>query len=300
MVKKYKSEAGGRQILETYDSLVRQWGVETHEEDVQTQYGKTHLITAGNPVDPPLVLFHGVGDDAALMWLVNARDLAKHFHIIAVDTMGGPGKSEPNDSYYKDFDQTTWIDGILESKGLARVYIVGVSNGAYLTQRYTATRPDRVIKALCMAGSIAVKGAKSPMWRMMKVFLPEALFPSERNAIKLMKKLSGDHTAIDTLTAKYPALMRHYVSLLKYFNTQSMFSHKITGFDNEQIAIIREKTRILIGACDKLSYHSGAIESLKIHHMNFRAVENTGHALNMEAPALVYEEIVRFLLGSTV
>lgn len=297
MPNKYKSRKGGRMILESYDKLVKEWGVETREEDVATPYGSTHLILAGDSANPPLVLFHGVGDDSALMWLVNARALAERFRIIAVDTMGGPGKSEPNGEYTKSFDQAKWIDAILDAKGLEKVYLAGVSNGAYLTQLYTAQRPGRVIKAVCMAGAIALKGRPSPIFRMLKVFLPEALFPSPKNAKKLMIKMCGAPAAADTILGLTPAVLEHWMGLMKYFNNRMMFYHKNLGFDDREIDIIRGRTRILIGACDKLAEGSGAYEALKQYNMNHRVVENAGHALNMEQPGLVNGEIISFLLG---
>jgi len=159
--------------------LVRAWGIPVTETDVQTPYGLTHLLLAGDPVNPPLLLFHGVGDDSAMMWLHNAQALAARFRLIAVDTIGGPGKSEPNAAYFGQFDQVIWMDSILDALGLDQVYIAGVSNGAYLTELYIARRPERVIRAVVMAGGLAVKGARSPIWRMMMVFLPEALYQQE-------------------------------------------------------------------------------------------------------------------------
>lgn len=267
------------------------------EEDVQTVFGSTHLILAGNPANPPLVLFHGVADDSALMWLLNARALAEHFRIIAVDTIGGPGKSEPSEEYFKSFDQARWIDSVLDSKGLERVFIAGVSNGAYLTQLYTAKRAQRVVKSVCIAGSVAVKGRKSPIWRMMKVFLPEALFPTPKNTVKLMSKMCASPENAQAIVGLNPWVMEHWVSLLKYFNNQSMFSHKTYGFEDAEIDVIRGKTRILIGACDRLAAGSESYDLLKKYGMNHRVIENAGHALNMERAELVNEEITRFLLG---
>lgn len=296
MVNKYKSAEGGRQLMKSYDELLKAWGVDVQEEDVKTAFGITHLITAGNTANPPLLLFHGVGDDSALMWLLNARALAERFHIIAVDTMGGPGKSEPDGEYYKSFDQARWIDSILDAKGLDKVYVAGVSNGAYLTQAYTANHPERVIKAVCMSGSIAVKSSKNPMWRMLKVFLPEALFPTPKNARKLMGKMCGSASSAEAILAQKPVL-DHWLCLMKYFNNQSMFYHKIVGFDDDVISVIQSKTRILLGGCDRLSYHSNAVEAMQKHGINFRIVENAGHALNMEQPELVNNEIISFMLG---
>jgi pimeloyl-ACP methyl ester carboxylesterase len=298
MVGKYKSEAGGKRLLETYDLLLRAWGVEVAEEDVATPYGSTHLVTAGDPVNPPLVLFHGVGDDAALMWLLNAKALAERFRLVAVDTMGGPGKSMPNEEYFKGIDQVRWIDAVLDAKGLDTAYLAGVSMGAYLTQLYTAKRPERVIRSVCMAGSVAVQGSRGATFiRMMKVFLPEALFPNEKNARKLLNKMCGSPHALDGAIAHTPVVMEHWLCLMKHFNNRHMFYHRNTGLTDAEIAVARGKSRILLGACDRLAQGSEAYELLKKYDMNHRIVENAGHALNMEMPELVNEEIVGFLLG---
>lgn len=58
------------------------------ELDIATPYGTTHCITAGDKSLPPLLLFHGVGDNSAVMWLLNMKELARHFYCIAVETLG--------------------------------------------------------------------------------------------------------------------------------------------------------------------------------------------------------------------
>jgi len=291
MVRKYKNSKGGQEILASYDRLVAAWGIPVSEKDLPTPYGTTHVLLAGAPEKPPLLLFHGVGDDSALMWLINAKPLAEHFHLFAVDTIGGPGKSEPNEAYFNHFDQVVWIDSILDALHLPQVNVAGVSNGAYLTQLYTAKRPERVRKAVCMAGGLAVQGQKSPIWRMMKVFLPEALFPTEKNARKLMCKLCANPDAL----FRHEELMRHWLLLLKYFNNASMMQHKVTGFNDAEIDGIRDRTRFLIGSGDRLGNAAGSTDLLDRYRMNYRLVEQAGHALNHEQPALVEAEIIRHL-----
>ncbi len=95
MTKGYKSEKARENILKTYDQLLARWGCEAAESDVPTPYGDTHVVCFGPKNAPALVLLHGVGDDTALMWLLNAKALAAHFCCYAIDTLGGPGKSRP-------------------------------------------------------------------------------------------------------------------------------------------------------------------------------------------------------------
>ena len=181
MVKIFKSRQGGQKLLDSYDRLLGLWGVPVEESDVETRYGATHVVAAGDSNLPPLVLFHGVGDNSAIMWVYNAAALAAHFRLYAIDTMGGPGKSRPNGQYGKGFRQELWLDDVLDGLSLKQAYLAGVSNGAYLAQLYAARRPERVARCACLAGSLAL-GSGSPLPRMLRLFLPEALLPELSDA----------------------------------------------------------------------------------------------------------------------
>jgi len=63
---RYKSLSGRQLILDSYDQLLQAWGVDVAECDIHTSYGQTHIITAGDPQHPPLMLFHGTADNSAI------------------------------------------------------------------------------------------------------------------------------------------------------------------------------------------------------------------------------------------
>ena len=117
MTKVYKNEKARRNILQTYNRLLKQWGCAYRETDVPTPYGDTHVLCFGQEKSPALVLLHGVGDDSALMWLLNAKALAAHFCCYAIDTLGGPGKSRPGAAYAKGFDDCAWLDAVFSGLG---------------------------------------------------------------------------------------------------------------------------------------------------------------------------------------
>jgi len=276
-MKVYKSEKAKKRILDTYNQLLDRWGVDKEEQDIPTTYGTTHVIQCGNKSNPPLVLFHGVGDNSALMWLYNARELARHFSIYAIDTIGGPGKSVPNRNYNTAFDVVRWLDETLASLQLDRIYLAGVSHGAYLTQYYGLHRPEKIIKMVCMAGTVPA-GGSNPMKTMIKIFLPEALFPTKNNTIKLLRKLSGKNSAVFT---DNPTVMEHYQDLLKGFNNMAMRHHQLEQFSDEQIAAIRGKTLYLMGDADPFA-RLGGKELLLRYKMNARFFPNAGHGINHE------------------
>lgn len=287
MVNKYKSPSGGKLILESYERLLEAWDVEKEEMDITTSFGKTHAVAAGSPSNPPLVLFHGVGDDLALMWVYNAKALAERFRIYAVDTMGGPGKSEPNDEYFKSYDQKIWIDELLDALRLDRTHMAGVSNGAYLTAYYAVKRPERVLKCVCISGA----GGGS-MLRML-TFVPAALFPSEKNMNKLMRKLCGPNSGALLDNAE---IMRHWTYLLKYFNTKSMMKQKMVRFSEEDYKALQGRVLFLLGEADGLLRLPGDLEKLERNKLAYKVIKDAGHAVNHQQPERVRREIAEFLL----
>ncbi len=289
-MKTYRSEKAGREILRTYDLLLEQWGVDKEERDISGTYGTTHCILCGSESSPPLVLFHGVGDDSALMWLYNAKALAEKFRLYVIDTIGGPGRSRFNERYGKDFDDLIWLDEVIGALSLGAVSIVGVSHGAHLAQFYAANRPERVRKIVCIAGSVPV-GDESPMKTMMKIFLPEALFPTKKNTAKLLRKLCGKHVGV---FLENETVMAHYGALLRGFNNMAMRFHQVTGLPEEQIDAIRGKTLYLIGEEDPFAKLGGKDALLRCK-MNAQFFPNAGHAINHELAPEINRQIITYL-----
>jgi len=292
MVRIFKTDRAARRVAETYNQLLERWGVPVSERDVETSWGTTHAIECGDAALPPLVLFHGVGDNSALMWVFNARALAARFHVYAIDTLGGPGKSRPNAQYGRGFDQVAWIDQTLDALGLERVRLAGVSNGAYMAQHYAIARSERVIRVACLSGGIAAGEAGSPLWAMLRVFLPEALFPTRSNTRKLIAKLSGDHSAAFT---DDPLLMEHYYWLLRGFNTMAMGFHRVERFSDAEAGRLAGKSLFLCGESDPLGDRSRAEAQGEKYGVPFRFFPGAGYGLNHELPGEINAILIDFL-----
>lgn len=277
-MKIYRTRKAKENILNTYDRLLEAWGTEVLPVKVPTRYGTTHINVFGREDAPPVVLFHGVGDDSALMWIYNAATLAPHFRLYAVDTLGGPGKSIPNENYTKEFENAEWIDDLLDGLELKQVDLAGVSHGGYLVQYYAVHRPERVGRVVSMASGVPAESAGHPMKTMLRVFLPEALFPTKKNVIKLLTKLTGKNTAVFT---DNPLIVEHYTYLLRGYNNMAMSFHKVNTFTNDQINGLRGKTLYLIGERDPF-YILGGGAVLQTYQMNRRLFEDTGHGINHE------------------
>lgn len=277
-VKVYRSKKMQQEIIRTYNKLLGQWEIAIEEKDIDTPYGMTHIISCGNRENPPLILFHGLGDDSALMWIYNAKHLSQYYRVYAVDTIGGPGKSVPGELYNKEFDDVFWIDTILDSLTIEKAFLAGVSHGGYLVQVYTVCRPQRVIKGISISGALAVSDNGNPMATMMKIFFPEAFFPTKKNVNKLIEKLCGENSAVFTENSD---IMEHYTYLLKGFNNMAMRHHKVRTFTENEVNIIRRKVEFLVGVEDPFEKFGGTT-AIQENHMCVTFYENAGHGLNHE------------------
>ncbi|MUT68318.1 alpha/beta fold hydrolase [Paenibacillus sp. NEAU-GSW1] len=290
-MKIFKSAKGREQVLQSYNRLLEQWSVAYQEADVETRYGVTHCIIAGNPDHPPLLLFHGVGDNSAVMWMLNMKALSKHYYCIAVDTIGGPGKSVPNENYNKKrFEQVDWINQVADQLRLERFHIAGVSNGAYMAFNYVVHEPERVKKVVCMEGGMVTSPIKSMVQTLLMMF-PEMLVPTRSNLNKILRKLSSPNSRVFD---RHPELADHLVLLMKQHNQQAMFVHKLQLYDKHKAAGLKEKLYFLMGDY-KLNHKEEFLSVLKDGGFPYKIISDAGHGVNHEQPEAVQNEMIRFL-----
>ena len=277
-MKKYRSKKAGRNIISTYDQLLKEWGIQVEEMDLATRFGVTHVITAGENSSPPLILFHGVGDDSALMWIYNAKSLAQYYKIYAIDTIGGPGKSMMGKEYNENYDDVAWIEEIMKKLNLRKASFAGVSNGGYLVQLFALKRREMIEKGISISASVPCGKENGSIKMMIKIFFPEALFPTRSNTVKLIQKLSGNNAKVFT---ENKLIMEHYHWLLKGFNNMAMRYHKVRPFTEDEIASIKDVVYYLVGEQDLFEKMGGKKDLLE-HDMNVCFYPSAGHGLNHE------------------
>lgn len=291
VIQPFKSENARRDVLKSYDNLINSWDTEIEQIAIPTRYGMTHCLIAGKPSNPPLVLFHGVGDNSAVMWALNIKALSSRYYCIAVDTLGGPGKSVPGERYNRtDFRQTEWINELLSAFSFNSVYLAGVSNGAYMAFRYASVHPDRVRKAVCLEGGIVTHPVKS-MIRTMLLMFPEILLPTDRNMLRIVKKLSSPHSDV---WERRPELAEHLSLLMKTHNQKAMFPHELVKYEPSQGERVKGKIKFLLGDHRQV-VKKDMIRLLEQEHYLYKIIAGAGHGINHEQPEAVHYEMFRFL-----
>ena len=145
----YKSKIGRDEMIGFYDKILTQWPIQNTHISVPTKHGNTFVIASGDPAAQPLILLHGSASNSAT-WMGDIVELGKQFRVYAVDIPGEAGKSDQIRFSWDGPAFSEWLDEVLDGLNLEKVYIGGISLGAWATIKYTIHKPNRVDKAFLL------------------------------------------------------------------------------------------------------------------------------------------------------
>lgn len=147
----FKSPEGEAEYLAAYDAAMKAfWTVPFEEMEVPSRFGMTHVVASGPEDAPPLVLLHGFMGNLT-MWSPYAADLSKTHRIYAMDTMGHPNMSVPNEPIRDEGDFAAWLVATLDGLNLDRPSMAGISFGGWLALNLATAAPERVHKLVLLS-----------------------------------------------------------------------------------------------------------------------------------------------------
>jgi pimeloyl-ACP methyl ester carboxylesterase len=171
----FKTPKGEAAYLAAYNAAMKLWPVSYEEINIATRFGMTHVVLSGPKDAPPLVLLHGYLA-TLLMWLPNIADFSRDFRVYAIDVMGEPSKSIPDEPIGSASDYVAWLTATLNGLHLDRISLAGCSFGGWLALTYTVAVPDRVEKlALLSPGGFLPIAKQFSLRGMLMVFVPTRL-----------------------------------------------------------------------------------------------------------------------------
>jgi pimeloyl-ACP methyl ester carboxylesterase len=113
---------------------------------------------AGQPEAQPLLLVHGLGDEADT-WRHVLPKLSETNHIIALDLPGFGRSAKPETRYTIQFFQDTLLE-LLDALAIQSVVLVGHSLGAVIVQSIALRAPERAARLLLVDGGLLARSQK--------------------------------------------------------------------------------------------------------------------------------------------
>ena len=202
----FKTPEGEATYLAAYEAAMKLWPVPYEDMEIPSRFGMTHAVVCGPKDAPTLVLLHGYMATLT-MWSPNIADLSKDYRVYAIDTMGQPSKSFPNEPIRDAADYVTWLTDTLNKLQLDRISLLGMSYGGWLALNFAAAAPARVRKLALLSPGGFLPVARQFSLRGMLMLV----FPTRFTVKSLMRWLgftgrAGDSSARPVLELMYLGL----------------------------------------------------------------------------------------------
>lgn len=208
----------------------------------------TFYLEAGS--GDPVVLLHGSGPGVSgrANWQHTIPGLARHFRVIAPDTVGYGITSRPPDIVYS---LRTWSDhilGLLDALELNRVSLVGNSLGGRMALDLAERHPERISRMVLM-GSPGVGMTVTDGLKALRAYQP---------SLQNMRALLLDYFAVNPSIITDELVRIRYEASVETFDAyRAMFSdprHKGNelGITEEQARAVRTPTLLVHGREDKV------------------------------------------------
>lgn len=253
----------------------------------------------GKAKGEPVLFLHG-GFQDHLMW-TEQYALANDFLLVTID-LPGHGITSGIDSTLLIADV---IKTVLDSLGIDKVSIVGLSLGAACAQDFAIAYPQRVNKAVFVSSGINGYDKKFPIDSTSMAWYPEmnkALEEKDTSKaaeVFIMSWVVGPYRKKDDMDS----LLRKSI----WVNTRrSMRQHRLMGWPVlnpvpaiEKLQQIKAPTLIVYGDKDlPLIPAASKYLNQQIQGSKLVVIPNTAHMVNMEQPAKFNEQLKAFLRGS--
>ena len=146
----FKTEAGRDKMRAYYNQVLSRFPF--GQQYVETTFGQTFMLTAGQESNPPVILLHGSCSNSAF-WFPEIMALSDHFRVYAADIIGEAGNSE---EYRPDLGSdafSLWMKDVLDALSLERTALIGNSLGGWMALKFATAYPQRVSRLILIASA---------------------------------------------------------------------------------------------------------------------------------------------------
>lgn len=173
----FRSDDARAAYLRLYDAALAASTIPVTESDIDTSFGRTHVLRAGDPSKPPLVALHGSAISST-SWVPHLPILTATHSVTMIDAIDEPGKSIATKPTTDSAGLVVWLDETLRAVDIQRSALVAVSRGTWIATHYTIAFPERVDRLALMCPVGVVSGLR-PSW-LVRALATMSVRPTER------------------------------------------------------------------------------------------------------------------------
>jgi pimeloyl-ACP methyl ester carboxylesterase len=295
----FKTPRGEAAYMAAYEESMRLWTVPYQSRDLPSRFGSTHLVACGPEDGPPLVLLHCFFTSLTT-WAYNVAALSQHRRVYALDVMGQPSKSVPDQPITSRDEMAEWLTATLDGLGLQQADLVGYSFGGFAALDYAIHAPDRVGKLVLLS---PVGGVVAPKKQFYVRGVLSAILPSSQLTTELLwfnwffhrPNLANQRTRLI-----FDRVSHQFTMGLKHFRLGPGVLP--TACTDDELRGVRAPTLLLVGRQEALYDAVSAVARAEALIPDVRAelIADASHDLPISQPEAVNRRVLAFLEGHTV
>ena len=196
----FQSKQGKKEIISLYDEKLKSLEIEFEYLTINTTFGNTNIITAGNTLNPPIILVHG-SNGCAPIALETYSNLHKSYRVYAIDVLAQPNKSAETRLSMKDDSYGKWMIELIEKLKIDKVSMAGFSFGGLIILKTLEYDESKISEVFLSSPAYIVNG--NPLKALFKIFIPMKQYMKSKNTKYIEKFLFELFTTRDEFALKY-------------------------------------------------------------------------------------------------
>ena len=296
----FRTPRGEAEYMAAYEASMKLWTVSYEAVDLRSRFGSTHVVICGPRNAQPLVLLHCFATSLTC-WAYNVAPLSENHRVYALDMMGQPGKSIPDQPIRSRHELSEWLTDSLDQLGIHRTDLIGYSFGGFTGLNYAMHAPDRVNKLVLLSPA----GSLVPLWKQFYVRgIVSSLLPSLSH---LLANRLWFEWMFDKPNLNNEKTRRIYDRLLTQFALGQRHFRSAGGvlpiaYKDDELRGVRSPTLVLIGQQESLLDPVAAVRRARqlIPRVQAELVPQASHDLPVSRAETVNQRVVAFLEGAEV
>lgn len=242
----------------------------------------------------PLVLIRGLGSNAD-HWYAQIPAFSSHFSVVSFDNRG-IGRSQKSDGTYTISMMAEDTVALMDSIGISRAHVLGISMGGMIAQQVALTYPQKVhglvLACTHCGGGHAVRASEE----IAKIFVEYIFTGSQEAAQKAARCIFTKTTLKDR-----PEVIQQYQKVSQRFLQEpaTLISQwkAVQGHDTwAELPNIKAPTLVITGSEDILiPPENSTILAERIHDARLEVIEGGGHQFPVEQADAFNGAVLDFL-----
>jgi pimeloyl-ACP methyl ester carboxylesterase len=281
----FRSEAARAAYCSVYDEALANSPISVSESDIETSFGRTHVLTAGDPSKPPLVALHGMSMGAT-SWLPLLPVLVDDHHVTMVDSIGQLNKSVATKSVASSAHVVGWLDETLRALSITEAAFVGFSMGSWIAAQYAMQYPARV-ERLAMLGPAGLVCKQHLGWTV-HAMMTMGIRPTEARVGAFFDGMAMPASKARLRQLPWEPIARQFV--VGSLSFKAAYNTVRPGLCNMQrLAEADMPVLVVVGADETL--HDGptmaALVGERLPRARVELVKNANHLVQVDQPEIV-------------